>query len=293
VAVSPVPIAAPVSTAWRGLAMATLSYVFFASQDAIVKFLGATYKIPEILFFRCIVIILVAAAMTHLRREPSFLKSPAKGLLLMRSSFILLAWFCYYTAAQRLQLAEMTTIYFAAPIIVVLLSVVVLKEKVGVDRWLAVLTGFAGVAVAMNPSHRVDFVPAGLVLIAACCWATTAIMVRKMSTTTTSLNQMMASSVIFIVACGAMLPAVWQMPAWGDLALMGLLGLVGATAQFMLYEGYRFAPASLVAPSEYTMLIWATGYGYLIWHDWPTTDTMIGAALIASSGLWLVRRKKG
>jgi S-adenosylmethionine uptake transporter len=127
-----------------------------------------------------------------------------------------------------------------------------------------------------------------MVLFAGFCWAWSVILVRLVSRTESTLNQMMATSLLFIVACGAVLPFVWKTPDLFGWVLMIGLGLVAAAGQYLLYEGFRYAPASTLAPIEYSGLVWAFLYGYLIWSDVPTLNVIVGALLIVFSSLCLV-----
>jgi S-adenosylmethionine uptake transporter len=276
------------STPLAGIALACAGYSLFAIQDAVVKWLVADYSVPQILFMRSIIIVAFAALMVRRLRHPSILKSPHRKSLVLRAGLMLSAWLAYYSAARHLGLAEITTMYFSAPVIVVILSIFVLKEHVGPVRWLACLGGFAGVILAANPTQAPSLVPAGMVLFAGFCWAWSVILVRLVSRTESTLNQMMATSLLFIVACGAVLPFVWKTPDLFGWVLMIGLGLVAAAGQYLLYEGFRYAPASTLAPIEYSGLVWAFLYGYLIWSDVPTLNVIVGALLIVFSSLCLV-----
>lgn len=155
-------------------------------------------------------------------------------------------------------------------------------------RWLAVIAGFFGVIVAADPSGRPDFLPAAMVLFAAFCWAWGMVLVRLINRSESTATQMIAISGLFVLVCGATLPFIWRTPdamGWG---LMLGLGLVSGIAQYLLYEAYRYAPASALAPVEYTGLVWAFIYGYLLWQDIPKPHVFAGAALIIVASLGLV-----
>jgi S-adenosylmethionine uptake transporter len=178
--------------------------------------------------------------------------------------------------------------YFGAPVMGVVLAILILKEKVNLVRWLAVLAGFVGVVVAADPSGRANFVPMALVLLAAFCWAWSTVLVRLINRSESTANQMIATSGLFVVICGAMLPFIWKTPDLMGWGLMLGLGLTSGIAQYLLYEGYRYAPASAIAPVEYTGLVWAFIYGYAIWHDIPKPHVFAGAILIVCASLGLV-----
>ncbi|MDM9624867.1 DMT family transporter [Rhizobium sp. S152] len=271
-----------------GIALACSGYSLFAIQDAVVKWLVADYAVPQVLFMRSIVIVAISGIMVRRLKHPSILASPHRNSLLLRAGLMLAAWMAFYSAARHLGLAEITTMYFSAPVIVVLLSILILKEKVGPIRWFSCIGGFVGVLLAANPTEAPSLVPAAMVIFAGFCWALSTILVRLVSRTESTLSQMMATSFLFVVACGATLPWLWKTPDASGWALMIGLGVVACAGQYLLYEGFRHAPASALAPMEYSGLVWAFLYGYLIWSEVPTANVVAGAVLIVSSSLVLV-----
>lgn len=282
-----------------GVALAVAGYFLFSLQDALVKWLVADNSVWEILFVRSITITLLCAAIGRGALLRQAAASPRKGPLLLRGAVILAAWLCYYTAARHLQLAELTTIYFAAPMIVIALSVLLLGEEVRWQRWAGAGVGFAGVLIACDPVGVGFTGPVLLVLMAALLWAYSNILVRRISVFETTLTQMLFASIAFTLACAAALPWTWQGPTALGIALMVALGIVSAAAQYLLLEGFRLAPASLIAPFEYSSLLWAFLLSYAIWADVPRALVFAGAGLIALSGLlviagewWAQRRRR-
>jgi S-adenosylmethionine uptake transporter len=272
----------------RGIALASAGYACFSLQDAIVKWLVADYSVPEILFFRSLVIVLIAGSLAWYRKHPSILKSKYRGTVVLRAILMLVAWMLFYNAARDLGLAELTTLYFSAPIIAIFLSIAMLGEKVKIGRWVACAAGFIGVCVAANPTHSPNLIPAAMCLAAGFCWALSTIYIRLVSRTETTLTQMFATSLLFGLACAASFPWIWKTPDATGWALMTALGLIAALGQYLLYEGFRYAPASALAPVEYTGLIWAFFYGYIFWAEIPTANVFVGALLIITSSLILI-----
>ncbi|PRH85408.1 EamA/RhaT family transporter [Labrys okinawensis] len=282
------PLAPPDSRPLTGIALASIGYCLFAIQDAAVKWLVASYEVPQILFLRSVVILLVGMTIARRQGQPPIWRSRNKWALTSRGLLLLVAWLSFYNASRYLGLADLTTMYFGAPVMAVVLSILILKEKVGIARWLAVIAGFLGVIVAADPSGRPDFLPAAMVLFAAFCWAWGTVLIRLINRSESTANQMIATSGLFVLVCGAALPFIWKMPDAMGWALMLGLGLVSGVAQYLLYEGYRYAPASALAPVEYTGLVWAFIYGYLLWQDIPKPHVFAGAALIVAASLGLV-----
>lgn len=271
-----------------GISLASAGYACFAMQDALVKWMVASYEVPQILFVRSLVIVLITGALLRIRRHPSILKSPYRGTVVLRAALMLIAWLLYYNAARYLGLAELTTLYFSAPIITIFLSILVLKEAVGAGRWIACVGGFVGVVIAANPSHSPNLIPAAMCIVAGFCWAWSTILIRLVSRSESTLTQMFATSLLFGIACAASFPWIWRTPDLEGWMLMVGLGLVATLGQFLLYEGFRYAPASALAPVEYTGLIWAFLYGYAIWAEIPPANVFVGAFLIVAFSMLLV-----
>lgn len=271
-----------------GIMLASAGYACFALQDAVVKLLVSEYEVPQILFMRSIVIVAITGILAWRLRHPPITKSPHMRTLVLRAGLMLVAWLLFYNAARHLGLAELTTLYFSAPIMAVFLSILVLKEKVGANRWFACLLGFVGVLVAANPTHSPSLIPAAMCVVAGFCWAWSTVLVRLVSRTETTLVQMYATSLLFAAACAASFPWTWKTPDASSWAMMIGLGLVATLGQYLLYEGFRHAPASALAPVEYTGLIWAFVYGYTIWAEVPALHVFVGAAVIVGASMILV-----
>ena len=272
----------------KGIGLTAMGYGLFSLQDAVVKWLVETYAVTQILFIRSVVIVLVAGLIGGRGNVLALASSRNKVALAARAVLILVAWLFYYSAARNMGLAQLTTLYYAAPIVVVGLSAVILKEKVGLPRWLAVTVGFCGVLLAARPGGTVDPVSAGMALLAAICWALNVILVRLISRSETTSAQMLVSNALFAVACALALPWTWKSPDLFSLGLMLGLGAAGGMGQYLIYEGFRYAPASIIAPIEYTGFVWAFALGYLIWADIPHGNVIAGALLILGGSLGLV-----
>ena len=204
--------------------------------------------------------------------------------MFLRSFLILTAWLCYYTAARDLQLAELTTIYYAAPIIITVLSVFMLGEKVPLVRWAAVAIGFVGVFIACDPADLGLSLPVLLVLAAALLWGLSIVLLRKIAMQEKTIVQMILNNGFFLVTAGLPLLYLWTTPRCGEVALLVGAGALAGFAQFTLFEGMKRAPASVIAPFEYTALVWSFLLGYLIWGDVPRSGVFVGAALIVGAG---------
>jgi S-adenosylmethionine uptake transporter len=275
-----------IENAQWGVILAICGYGIFSGQDAIVKWLVMhDYQIFQILFVRSLTVTIISLVVGGKRGILGVARSTNKVGLLLRAALLLSAWLCYYNAAKHLALADLVTLYYAAPIFVTVMSILLLREKVTWASWSAVIVGFIGVAIAANPTGRPEIWPALLVLVAASFWAFATILVRKIMHVEPTINQMLFTNGLFAIISAATLPWLWQTPSLFDGMLMVGLGLASGLGQYLLYESFRHAPASVIAPTEYTALVWAVILGYLIWQDLPTLTGLIGAALIVAASV--------
>jgi drug/metabolite transporter (DMT)-like permease len=271
-----------------GILLTTLAYMAFTFHDAIVKVLTVTIPVWQILFFRSLTILLGCLAYGRGALVRQTVTSPIIKPMVARSVLLLCAWLSYYSAASRLQLAEVTTLYYAAPVVGTVLARFILKERVTPARWLAVGVGFVGVLVACNPVGLAISWPVYLALQAAVLWASAMVLLRKTSLHEKTIIQLAVSNVFFLGMTGIAVIYTWTTPSMTDLALLIATGAVAGSAQFALFEGMRQAPVSVLAPFEYTSLVWAFVLGYLIWSDIPTHNVLLGAILILAAGLIII-----
>lgn len=278
-----------------GILLTSLAYLLFSVHDAAVKLLVAGYAVWQVMLFRSVTILAgcVAIGGRDVLRQAA--RSPTVRPMFLRSFLILSAWLCYYTAARDLQLAELTTIYFAAPVIITVMSIPLLGETVPPIRWAAVLIGFAGVFVACNPVGIGLTLPVLLVLAAAFLWSLSIVLLRMIALRERTLVQLVLNNGFFMVAAAIGTWFTWATPSTFDLALLVGAGVLGGFAQFALFEGMKRAPVSIIAPFEYTSLIWSFLLGWAIWRDVPRPEVFWGAALIMAAGLVIIvseRRRK-
>lgn len=275
-----------------GILLTTLAYMAFTFHDAIIKVLASTIPVWQILFFRSLTILVGCLAYGRGTLVQQTLRSPIIKPMIARSVLLLCAWLSYYSAASRLQLAEVTTLYYAAPVVGTLLAWFILKEKVALARWLAVGVGFVGVVIACNPIGLTISWPVYLALQAAVLWAGAMVLLRKTSLHEKTIIQLAVSNVFFLAMTGVAVLYTWRTPDMTQLALLIATGIVAGCAQFALFEGMRQAPVSVLAPFEYSSLIWAFLLGYLIWADIPTPNVVVGAAIILGAGLIIIVSEK-
>jgi drug/metabolite transporter (DMT)-like permease len=269
-----------------GVLLTIGAYFLFSIQDASVKFLVTDLPVFQILFIRSIVIFGVCMLIGRGKLATAAITSPVLKPLFLRNLLLLGAWLSYYNAARYLGLAELTTVYYASPVLITLLAVPILKEDVPPIRWLAVVMGFIGVVIACDPIGRgmTISMPIGLALFAAVLWALSTVLLRKTALHEKTMVQMTISSGFFIVLTGIASAFLWTPVSLRELLLMASTGIFAGVAQYALFESFRRAPVSVLAPFEYSSLIWAFILGFAIWGDIPAHNVFYGAALIFMAG---------
>lgn len=274
-------------TVLSGIVLTMCSYFLFSVQDASVKWLVTAIPVSQILFMRSVTILALSLAIGRRRVVVDAWRSPVLKPMFLRNVLLLSAWLCYYNAARDLGLAELTTLYYASPILITILAVPILKEDVPFARWVAVAVGFLGVLIACDPmgAGLKLSLPVLLALQAAAFWAFATVLLRKTALQERTLVQMVLSSSFFILFTGLALPVYWVPLRLTDIALMAGTGVVAGIGQFALFEGMRRAPVSVLAPFEYSSLVWAFILGFMIWGDIPDRGVIFGAALIFSAGM--------
>ncbi len=276
------------STVGLGIVLTALSYCLFTFHDAAIKTLVVALPVAQILFIRSLMIIAGCFITGRRNLARRVIASPVKKPMLLRSLLLLGAWLSYYNAARELPLAELTTLYYAAPVIVTVLSIPMLKEEVPLYRWVAVIVGFIGVFVACNPVGIGLTWPTFLALQSAALWAISVILLRRTALQEKTDVQMVISNSMLVFYTGAMMPFLWTATDVTGMALLALVGILAGLAQLALFEGMRHAPVSVLAPFEYSSLVWAFLLGFLIWGDIPRTGVFIGAGLIFSAGMIII-----
>ncbi|MCB8875312.1 DMT family transporter [Acidisoma silvae] len=272
------------SSTGTGLILVLISYTAFALHDALVKILVAHFDAPQILFMRSLTVVVLCLAIGGRSVVTRGLFSPMRNKLLVRAGLTFVAWLLYYSAGRYLGLAQMITIYFASPLIIAVMAGPLLGERVTPMRWVALGIGFVGVLLAARPHGSSPLLPAISVALAAVIWAYAMILMRQVSKELRGWDQVFVIAMLFLICCGAMMPFIWKTPDLGQLALMLGLGLLSTAAQLLLIEGVKLAQASVIAPMEFSGLLWSFVFGYLIFGDIPAVGVFLGAALILISG---------
>ncbi len=284
-----------------GILLKVLSAIAFTVMAATIKYVSDRYPVGQLIFFRSAFAIiplliwmavsdsLINAVRTH------NLKGHA-----LRSVIGTLGMFSGFMALSYLPLSDAVAIGYASPLIVVVLAVILLKEVVRAYRWSAVAIGFVGVLIMLTPHFGVATqadadegraIGAMLALLGAVCSAGATIQVRRLTMTERT------GAIVFYFSLFAAIIGLfsivlgWHMPDAGDLAILVTIGILGGIGQILLTQSYRYGDASLIAPFEYTTMIWAVLLGWFVFGHWPERVVLIGAAIVIAAGIFVIWRE--
>jgi drug/metabolite transporter (DMT)-like permease len=274
------------SGALVGIGLMLLGVFLFSMNDVMGKWLVATYSVGQVLLLRSIAALAVLLPLMQRQKVP-FRIPPQPGLHAVRIALSTLEVASFYWAVTYLPLADVMTYYLAGPIYVAAFAVFWLGEKIDKPRILAIGVGFVGVLIALRPSPATLSLPALIALAGSMFYALLMITTRKLRDThdaTLVLGQILGALIFGIVAA----PFAWVTPGPLDLAGLFLLGIVSMGGHACVNRSLKIAPASVVAPYQYTLIVWAIVLGYLAFGDIVEFWTLVGAAVICGAGLVLL-----
>lgn len=274
-----------------GPLMALLAFALYAVHDVAVKYLGATFSVFQIVFF--------AGLLTFPLVSIVLLQDPTTGTLrarhpwwsLLRTLGVMGSAAGAFHAFSVLPLAQTYAILFATPLVITLLSIPLLGEKVGIRRGAAVVVGLVGVLIVLRPGTTALSSGHLAALGAALCSATAAVVVRRIGRHERSAVLILWPMVLQFIVMGAVMPWVYVPVGLVDLALMGAVAALGFLAMLLTIAAYRHSEAALVAPMQYSQILWAVLFGALLFDELPDMWTAVGAAVIIASGLYIVLRE--
>lgn len=272
-----------------GILYYSIGVFLFAMNDALGKWLVADYSVGQIMLLRTVGagFLLVPLLIIH---RPRLLDTDQLGLKLTRVACMAADSFAFYYSTRYLPLADVMTFYMAAPLIITALSVPFLGEKVGIFRWAAVVVGFVGVLIALRPTEAAFSGAALIALFGASMYAGGVAITRKLRDS--HWLQLVTWQFVGAGLIGAVVsPFSWVPPTAGDVSLMFVLGLVAMSCFIMITQALASTPASVLAPFQYTSIVWAVLLGVMIWGDVPTAGIVIGNIVIVASGLVIFYRE--
>lgn len=295
-----------------GILLLVSALFLFSIQDVIIKYFSDQYSVLLIVFIRGVIAISLMLLAVQLIKPPISLIAQRPFLAIVRGLLGFTSYTTYYLAVASLPLAQVVAIVFTAPLFVTAMSALLLGEKVGLRRWSAVFTGFIGVLIIVGPSGEFTSLPVLLAFTAAITYGSHTIITRYLSWHDNPLSIAFNTTIVFTLAAGLLslllangiivvtsqhpslvfLAREWSLPEPYDLGLMIFLGFNGALAFYWLSKAYCVAPASAIAPFEYTYIVWAIIFGYVFWSEIPSSSTLIGVLVLISSSIYIWHRER-
>ncbi len=273
-----------------GIGLMLFGVWLFSFGDALGKHLVATYAVGQLLLLRSIASLTLMGPLIW-RHRASFRQLERPWLQLVRVTVSSMEVAAFFWASVYLPLADIITFYLASPIFVTAGSAIFLKEQVGWRRWTAVGIGFCGVLIALQPSSQSLSWPALIALTGSASFAALMLITRSLRRTPDVV--LASSQFASTLVLGALLsPFSWVTPAPQDFGLFMLAGCISIGALLSVNRSLILAPASVVVPYQYSMIIWAVMFGYMVFGDVPSLATLIGAAIIIGAGFYIFLRER-
>jgi drug/metabolite transporter (DMT)-like permease len=300
----------PTNCRTNGIICIVGAALFLTANDSIIKWLSPFYPLHEIVLVRAVVALVLTLLFVQLEGGLHLLRTRRPALHFLRGFLIVIANMAFFLALASMPLAEATALFFVNPLFIMLLSVPILGERVGLRRWLAMLAGLAGVVVMLRPGFGVANWATLLPLVAALAYASMQMLTRRLGVIDKASTLAFYIQLTFVLISAAIGLAVgdghyddgqnttleflfraWTWPTLSDAGLMALCGCLVGAGGYLLSQAYRVSEASVVAPFEYTSLPLALFWGLLIWGDLPDVLAFLGISLIVGSGLFVFYRE--
>lgn len=273
-----------------GIAMICLAALTFAAMFACVKLLGSGYSPLQVLLMRYGFGLTFSLPLLW-RAGPALWRTDRPLGHVIRAGYGLVSTFAMFYAVTRMPIATATAIGFAMPLFLTMLSVPMLGEAVGWRRVVAALVGFGGVLLIVNPGRDLNLI-ALVALAGAFFYALAVVAIRQLSRREPANRIYFLYALANIGVTGAAMPWVWVTPSLEDWLVFALVGALGAAAQYAFLIAYRHAPATVLAPFDYTQILFALAIGYIAWGETPAAQSFLGGTIIVASGLYIWWRER-
>jgi S-adenosylmethionine uptake transporter len=276
---------------WLGPAFALIAFALFSTHDTVVKTLGGEYAVFQIIFFSVLFSFPLLMLMLMQDRTRGTLIPVHPWWSALRTAMALITGICAFYAFSTIPLAQVYAMIFASPMLITVLSIPVLGERVGVHRWAAVIVGLIGVIVVLRPGSAELTLGHIAALTAAFTSAVASVVVRKIGRDERSAVLLLYPMTANFLILGALLPFFYKpMPIehLGGFALIAVLAFFGG---LMLILAYKAADAAIIAPMQYSQILWAAVFGWALFNETADQLTWVGAGIIVASGLYIVVRE--
>ncbi|SFR99820.1 DMT family transporter [Yoonia litorea] len=275
----------------KGALLALLAFAIFATHDVIVKVLGGTYAPFQIVFYSVLLSFPLAMIMLMRDATPGTLVPKHPWWLALRTGAAVATGVSAFYAFSVLPLAQTYAILFAAPLLITILAIPILGEKVRMRRWLAVLVGLAGVLVVLRPGQTELSLGHLAALVAAVGGSLASIVVRKIGSEERPVVMLVYPMMATFITMACALPFVYKPMPIEHLGMLGIIAVFAWIAGRLVIAAYQTGEAAIIAPMQYSQIIWASIFGYVFFDEVIDATTGVGAAIIIASGLYIVLRE--
>ncbi|MBI1169782.1 EamA family transporter [bacterium] len=275
----------------NGALLALLSFGVYATSDAIVKYMGASYSPFQNIFFSGLFGFPLVAVMLMGDQREGNLRPRKPAMTLLRSGLVVINALCGFYAFSALPLSEAYPIFFSSPILITLFAIPMLGERVGLHRGVAIVVGLIGVIVVLRPGQSHLGLGHLAAIAAAVIFAINSVLVRLTGQSERSVVIMLYPMIANFVFNGIALPFVYKPLPVTHLGLLAAMSTLGFVAGLLNIAAYRRAEAAIIAPMQYSQIIWASIYGSLIFHETHDLWTIVGTGIIIVSGIYIVLRE--
>ncbi len=275
----------------KGALLGLAAFLAFSTHDVVLKVLGATYSPFQVIFFSSLFAFPLVTVLLITDKSADNLRPHHPWLVGLRTLTIATSNLCLIYAYANIPLAQAYAIIFATPLIITILAVPVLGEKVRFYRGAAVVVGLIGVIVVIRPGEADFTLGHAAALLAAFCGAVSSLIVRKIGHEERNVVLLLFPFIGFFLIAGTVMPFVYRPLPMEHLGMQGLAAILSVAGLICMILAYKAAEAALVAPMQYSQIVWATLYGILLFNEFPDTVTVIGAGIIISSGLFIIFRE--
>ena len=271
----------------RGIVYINAALMIMATYEALIKYLTENYEPVQIAFIRMMVIAGLVAIVILATRRPHLFLTSRPILLVVRGLLTVTATVAFYYSLEFLALDDAVAISLSAPIFVAMFSGWILGERVPLVRWIAVLVGFAGVAIVFPPSTGLADVWALVALLSALCYALGMMVNRILTRTEDSLTILFYMTTVGGLVLLPLMPFVWKTTPLWEFFLLFVVGLMAGIAQYLVVQAYRYAAANTIITFDYIGVLYVAFVSYLVFAEIPSLNLVEGAALLAASGIFI------
>ena len=275
-----------------GVLLMSLAAFLWVLHDAISKWLMQDYSIYQVLLLRTIFSLLPILIVVRREGGYSRLRDSRIWVCLGRGCLAVVCFVLFLAALPHMPLTDIFAIIMSAPLLITALSALLLKESVGFRRWVAILVGFSAVLVMVRPGGDISGPAALLMVGCVVTYSFAMILTRRLGSTESAGAMTFYSALVFLAVGLISAPFTWIQPTPFGMLLMAATGLLAGSAQYCLTEAFRISPPAVVAPFEYTSLLWAMLLGFLVWGDVPTTLVLVSAVVVIISGIYVLHDER-